>query len=112
MINRQQVHDKYDGHCSYCGKVISIKDMQVDHIIPRGHKWNKNEYIDSIDNLNPACRRCNHYKRAHTLEFFREMIKTIHQRVRDIYICKVAEDYEIIEIKEWDGKFYFERVGE
>jgi hypothetical protein len=31
--------------------------------------------------------------------------------VRDIYICKVAEDYGIMEIKEWDGKFYFEKVG-
>jgi hypothetical protein len=37
------------------------------------------------------------------------MLKTLHNRVRDIYICKVAEDYGIIEVKEWGGKFYFEK---
>jgi len=38
------------------------------------------------------------------------MLKTLHKRVMDIYICKVAEDYGIIKVEPWDGKFYFERV--
>lgn len=99
-----EAYNKFNGHCAYCGKTITIKDMQVDHIKPK-----RMGGTDDIKNLNPACRRCNHYKRAHSLELFREMLKTLHQRVRDIYICKVAKDYGIIEIREWDGKFYFER---
>jgi hypothetical protein len=39
------------------------------------------------------------------------MLKTLHDRIRQIYICKVAEDYGIIKIEEWKGKFYFEKVG-
>ena len=67
-----------------------------------------NFYTDDIENLNPTCHRCNHYKRAHTLETFRGMIKTLHERTQKIYIC--AEDYGIIKIEPWDGKFYYERV--
>lgn len=97
---RQQVYNKYGGCCAYCGKVIAYKDMQADHIVPK--RQGGTEY-------NPACRRCNHYKRAHSLETFRCMLKTLHERVRQIYICKVAEDYGIIKVEPWDGKFYFER---
>lgn len=38
--------------------------------------------------------------------------KEAAEKVRDIYINKVAEDYGIIKIKPWDGKFYFERGEE
>lgn len=31
---RQQVYEKYGGHCAYCGKALEYKDMQVDHMIP------------------------------------------------------------------------------
>jgi hypothetical protein len=99
---RQQVYDKYGGRCAYCGKEIMFEDMQADHITAKRNGGKE---------CNPACRRCNHYKRAHSLETFREMLKTLHDRIRQIYICKVAEDYGILEIKECDGTFYFERVG-
>ncbi len=110
---RMQVYEKYNGHCSYCGKEIEIKEMQVDHIIPRrnGVDCLIDEIdINNIENLNPSCMRCNHYKRANSLETFRRMLKTLQERVRKIYICKVAEDYGIIKIEPWDGKFYFEKV--
>lgn len=38
------------------------------------------------------------------------MMTTLHERVRDIYICKVAERYGVICVVPWDGKFYFEGV--
>lgn len=97
---RQQVYNKYGGRCAYCGKEIEFKDMQVDHIFPQ--RMGGTEF-------NPSCRRCNHYKRVHSLEMFREMMKTLHDRIRQIYICKVAEDYGIIKVKEWDGLFFFEK---
>ncbi len=111
---RMQVYEKYNGHCAYCGKEIEFKDMQVDHIRPQ-REWIEGlvegKDINSIENLNPSCRRCNHYKRANPLEIFRYMLKSLHERVRKVYICKVAEDYGIIKIEPWDGKFYFERMG-
>jgi hypothetical protein len=109
---RIKVYNKYGGHCAYCGNAIDIKDMQVDHIVAkRAHPlYTRNITIDGINNFNPACRRCNHYKRANTIEVFRNMLNTLHKRVRDIYINKVAEDYGIIKVEAWDGKFYFERM--
>jgi 5-methylcytosine-specific restriction endonuclease McrA len=104
---RQQVYDKYGHCCAYCGRKIEFKDMQVDHIFPRRMGGS-----DNIKNLNPSCRRCNHYKRAYRLDRYRELILKLHTKIRNIYLCKTAEDYGIITIKEWDGKFYFEKVGE
>lgn len=104
---RQEVYNKYNGHCAYCGKEIEYKDMQVDHILAQ-----RMGGTDDIDNLNPSCRRCNHYKRAHTLELYRKLLITLHERVRKQYLDKVAEDYGIITVLPWDGKFYYERVHE
>ena len=108
---RQEVYEKYNGHCAYCGKPLEIKNMQVDHIIPQRQGYYIDEQeknTDSFDNLNPSCRQCNHYKRAKSLERFRELLLTLHERIAKNYICKVAEDYGVIQIKPWDGKFYFE----
>lgn len=110
---RMEVHSKYNGHCAYCGKEIDYKDMQVDHIWPQHMmKLIDKEKMDQIENLNPSCRRCNHYKRGESLEGFRKTLKTLHERTQKIYINKVAEDYGIIKVEPWDGKFYFERVDE
>ena len=117
-INRQKIYDKLGGHCAYCGGEIKFKDMQVDHIKAKSN--NKpigrdlmGDFIypdiDDIINLMPSCRRCNHYKRAETLEHFRILLRTLHERIHDKYIVKVAEDYGIIEYHIWDGKFYFEK---
>lgn len=108
---RLQIYNKYGGRCAYCGREIEYKDMQVDHIVPkRIDRYNVLDIgIDDIKNKNPSCRRCNHYKRAHTLERYRELILKLHTKIQEMYLCKVAEDYGIIEVKEWNGKFYFEK---
>jgi len=106
---RQSVYRKYDGHCAYCGREITFKEMQVDHIFP---KCSNAPDIERLSNKNPSCRRCNHYKRAETLENFRRQMKTLHERVGKIYIAKVAIDYGIVQLKPFDGKFYFERLTE
>ena len=123
-IDREKVWLKYDKHCAYCGKEIKYKDMQVDHVTPKAlANWYKHEEtrrvmglrgdnIDSFENLMPSCRRCNHYKRASTLQQFREQMKTIHKRFSQIYIIKVAIDYGIITVNEFDGVFYFERIND
>jgi 5-methylcytosine-specific restriction endonuclease McrA len=113
-INRQEVHAKYSGHCAYCGKVITIKEMQVDHIVSKSHhrfipRQDKFD-INNLDNLNPSCRSCNHYKRALSIEDFRNIwLGKLHDRLAKLYTVKVAIDYRIVTIKEWDKKFYFEK---
>ena len=104
-IDRQKVYEKYDGHCAYCGKAITIKNMQVDHILPK-----RNGGTDDIDNLNPSCRLCNHYKRAADIEIFRnDLLGGLIKRLMKIYIFRVALDYGMITINGWNKKFYFEK---
>ena len=105
-IDRQKVYDKYNGHCAYCGKAITIKDMQVDHILSK-----RNGGTDDITNLNPSCRMCNHYKRAADNETFRnDLLGELIKRLMKIYIFRVALDYGMITINNWDKKFYFEKT--
>ena len=105
MIIRENIHQKYKGHCAYCGKIIDIKEMQINHILAK-----KNGGTDDFSNLNPSCRRCNHYKRGLNLEDFRKFIKTLHERLESDHITKGAMDYGIANIKPFDGKFYFEKI--
>lgn len=105
--DRIKVYEKYKGHCAYCGKELKIKEMQVDHITPKDMRG-----IDDMSNYNPSCRRCNFYKSTFPIYMFRKNIQTIQDRIRKIFIVKIAEDYGIIEFKPFDGKFYFEKEVE
>ena len=110
---RERVHQKFGGRCAYCGKPIEYKRMQVDHYLPQcrerfySNRFKKDVHAEA--NLMPACRRCNHYKRARTPKQFRELMATLHERIESIYIMKVAIDFGIAEVKPFDGKFYFEK---
>ena len=109
---RQKVYEKTGGHCGYCGKKIDIKDMQRDHMHPKrlSHLYPGN--INDIENLMPSCRKCNHYKRAHSVESFRQLLLTLHGRLDKIYIYEVAARYGIVKPQVWDGTFYFEKVNQ
>ena len=104
MIDRSKIHAKYGGHCAYCGKKITVKEMQVDHIKPLC-----NGGTGDFDNLNPSCRRCNHYKRGGDLETLRWLVDGLLERLHRVYIYKVALDYGLLTEHDWNGKFYFER---
>jgi 5-methylcytosine-specific restriction endonuclease McrA len=115
-VDRVAVYNKYKDsngtrHCAYCGKPITLSTMQVDHIIPKARGW-KVADVNDISNLNPACRSCNHYKRAHSLEDFRKhYLGQLHKRLERIYTVRVAIDYGIVELNKWDRRFFFEKVG-
>lgn len=113
---REAVYYKYDGHCAYCGKELTTKEFQVDHLIPvqreRFGKYTE-EQLERFENYMPACRRCNHYKRAHSLEVFRKYVEEIPAKLyRDNYIYKVGLDYGLVEAHEHKVKFYFEWLEE
>lgn len=104
---RQQVYEKYNGHCAYCGKVIDIKNMQVDHKTPL-----RLGGADDMSNYMPACRRCNHYKRGNSLEGFRTLIEEIPKKLeRDSYIYRVGLDYGMVRPNYRQVVFYFETGG-
>ena len=119
ITTRRAVLQKYYGHCAYCGKPLDYTDMQVDHLIPQcdsfifeGGEYNGIQDINDFANLMPSCRRCNHYKRAHTIETFRRYIEEIPFKLRNDYIYKVGLDYGMIEEHEHHVKFYFEKFEE
>lgn len=123
---RQQVYNKYNGHCAYCGKEIALKDMQVDHIIPvmwaiygTGEQRAPVEQMitdgsmDSLDNYMPTCRSCNFYKGMGNIESLRERIQhSLDRTCRSSFQTRLAMQCGIMNYKPWDGKFYFEKINE
>jgi hypothetical protein len=112
---RQQVYDKYSGHCAYCGKKLDIKDMQVDHFV--SHMNNKG--IDDISNYMPSCKLCNKAKDSYTIEQFRSYIEQDAPRIhfknnRKIYGEGAIADRIVTayNLKQFGNKvaFYFEIV--
>ena len=120
MTKREQktfLYHMFGGRCAYCGNHIpTIKEMQVDHIIPRS-RFNARQHtvsysVDDIQNKYPSCRRCNHYKRAHSLEKFRKLLKTLQVRLDKIYIYKIAKEYNVVKETPFDGVFFFEKQNQ
>lgn len=116
---RQAVYAKYDGHCAYCGRPIEYKDMQVDHFIPQDMACifvmgdvPGVDNVDDFQNLMPACRMCNHYKRAHSLETFRRYIEEIPRKLRANYIYKIGVLYGNVVENEKPVKFFYESFEE
>jgi 5-methylcytosine-specific restriction endonuclease McrA len=112
---REQVYNKYDGHCAYCGQPITMREMQVDHLVPlaRGvpDKWlQEKRGTNDIDNLMPACRMCNFYKGRDRLDLFRWKI-TKWLDYKHTFATRFALRYGILVEKGWTGEFYFEKVN-
>ena len=112
---REEIWNKYDKHCSYCGKLLEYKDMQVDHQIPQRRATKKAgrgrlpvEKIETFDNYYPSCRRCNLHKRAVGLETYRRYVEEIPEKLLATFIYKAGLDYKLIEVKPRKIKFYFE----
>ncbi len=108
---RLKVWHKYGEQCAYCGRLLTYKQMRVDHLKPRLGGDVKKEIVECFENYMPSCRRCNHYKGGYSLEEFRHQMKILHTRLKEIFKCKVALDYGIINIRQFDGSFYFERYS-
>lgn len=102
---REQVYQKCNGHCAYCGCKLEYKDMQVDHVVAvYGHNGS-----NDIDNLMPACRMCNFYKSTFTLDEFRKSLESLHERLRKPFIYRLALKYGLIEERKSNVVFYFEK---
>lgn len=124
-IQREEVFKKLHGHCAYCGEALkSIKQMQVDHIIPQaffvGYVRSKIYVpqflehltecdVDHIDNLHPACGVCNKWKSTFHLELFRSEIADQIKRLNDYSSnFRLAKRYGIVQETPQPIVFYFE----
>lgn len=109
---REKVWEKYGRRCAYCGKELTYKQLQVDHIDPVYRTWkNHPKGDDSFENLNPSCARCNNWKHAMPLDTFKsEVGKQVERLKRDRSQFRLALDYGLVVETGADVVFYFERV--
>ena len=120
---RKQVIEKCGGRCAYCGEEVTLKTMQVDHIIPKRYfsehyYCNKKESIivtdydvDDMENLNPSCRKCNNFKGVWSLEEFRFEVEQQPKRARRYSVnFRMAERFGLIQTKESPIVFHFEKL--
>jgi 5-methylcytosine-specific restriction endonuclease McrA len=118
-INRESVFKKCNGKCGYCGVEITLKQMQVDHIIPVLRGWKDSELTkfnmvrgtDYFDNLLPTCRRCNKWKGSFSLDQFRKEIELQLERLkRDSPGYRLSLDYGLIIENKKSVNFFFETI--
>jgi len=114
---REYIYNMYDGHCAYCGDSITIKQMQVDHIVPIWRNVPRSSLDgievgeDVLENKTPACRACNNYKNVMSLETFREELgKQLERARKSSSNYRMALKYgQIVEVPQ-PITFYFEMV--
>lgn len=129
---REQVRNKCNGNCAYCGNKLG-EDWQVDHGISKCYWYMVSDNpkdVDHISNLYPACRKCNHYKRSHPIDAmkdligFRNYMLSFHVRLKGLpkntsvartmeridYMQDIATRYGITPDKPFTGIFYFETL--
>lgn len=105
LEEREVVYNKMSGRCAYCGDPIAFGAMQVDHVVPlrKGGE-------DTLDNMLPACRSCNHYKSTLTVEQFRVAVERMPAvLMRDSVTYKIAVRFGVVFPVPKRVEFYFER---
>ena len=112
QLSKQQrllIHGKFNGKCAYCGCDIAYTDMQVDHI-----EALNNGGVDEVENMNPACRSCNHYKSTLGIERFREELSLLPDRLsgKEHIIFGIAERYGLVQKTGAKVQFQFEKNQE
>jgi 5-methylcytosine-specific restriction endonuclease McrA len=121
---RQTIFDKSDGHCWYCGCGLPVKGWHADHVEPiRRYKDFRiteervehfencdSPHLDTLENMVPACRKCNLFKGVFSVEEFRREISKQVTRSRDYSVnFRTAERFGLIEIVDKPVLFWFEK---
>lgn len=104
---RGHIYAKTLGRCAYCGRVISLKEMQVDHVVAF-NTWG----TDDDDNLLPSCRGCNNYKHENSIEQFRKAAERWDEvLMRDNVTYRNAVRFGQVIPSPKPVVFYFEQIG-
>ena len=70
--HKNALYGEQGGHCAGCENHYEIKDLEIDHIIPKADGG-----TDHIDNLQLLCGHCNRIKGRRTME---ELLTQLSQR--------------------------------
>ncbi len=108
-VDRNKIWLLFDKHCAYCGtelKDSTGKHMHVDHVQPI---YRNSRNLDDKD-LFPSCPKCNMYKSTLPIESFRIELKRTEIQLKRSTSYNLAVRFGMIEFKEWDGLFYFEKL--
>ena len=123
---REQLKNKFGGHCAYCGCELGSK-WHADHIEPvdrvmvdcekRGIKTTNQmhkPHLDTIENLNPACVPCNSNKSSMSLKSWRSLLTHYRdvQLLRDSTHARHLHRFGLIEIKNDPVVFFFETYNQ
>lgn len=101
---RESIYHKTNGRCAYCGREMLIDEMNCDHMVSI-----HNHGADSLENLLPSCRECNHFKKACNVEGFRKRLKkALLSKKRTSFLESLLLRYG----ENWDTIFFFERCEE
>ncbi len=105
---RTRIYESYHGKCAYCGCKMKYEEMQIDHVQPLS-----NGGADTLDNMLPACRPCNHRKGGSTVESYRNQVgHFLRVLERDNVTYRNAVRYGLVIPNPHPVRFYFEKVGE
>jgi 5-methylcytosine-specific restriction endonuclease McrA len=106
-LERAAVRQKTKGRCAYCGCTLDYKGgMTIDHIQPVAQGGS-----DKLENLLPACERCNKRKGASSIEVFRRHIRrTLETLARHDKTYQLAVDYGLVKPTPHPVVFYFESL--
>jgi 5-methylcytosine-specific restriction endonuclease McrA len=106
-IDRLKVHEKCNGRCGYCGINITVKEMQVDHILAQERGG-----TDEFSNLMPSCRYCNKHKTSFMLEDFRfELSQQLNRANKYSSNYRMAKRYMQVTETPKPIIFYFETLN-
>lgn len=110
---RAELRNKYNGRCAYCGALLPDR-WHADHIEPIVRNWIDGTcefpVRNTLENFNPSCPSCNIVKSSMSLDSFRKIIGGfITSLNRDSTQYKFAKRYGLLEEREVEVKFYFER---
>jgi hypothetical protein len=126
---REELRMMFGGKCAYCGCELG-KVFHADHIeavmrqskIVKVDQWRskfvstgKMDYPekDTIDNLFPACPRCNIAKGTFTIEEFRRWIEgSLGRVIRYENPMKLARDFGLFIVVDKPVVFHFELAKE
>jgi len=110
MINREEIFAKCGGRCAYCGCEITVKNFQVDHVLPKSRAHFERELDnDRTDNLLPTCRKCNNFKGPYRLEEYRRELSLQVTRLRKNAQFDRALRFGQVSINESPIVFHFEK---
>ena len=114
---REELRAMFGGRCAYCGRELGER-FHADHVEPIFRGWTEptrpsRAGTDSVENLFPACKRCNLWKSTLTVEDFRTAIShQVFQLNRDSSNYRMAKDFGQIKETEDPVIFWFEKYRE